>query len=371
MKRLLKYISFIIAGIVLSFSASVSAYAEEPYLSLDQYAFSLPDEIQNELNSNGITPESINSESISLTGVISYLVGKLYEYSAAPIRLLISVIGVIIAYSLLNTLSDSSKNLGKIFGIVSALSCSAMIITSASEVLALASTTIESGSVFLASFIPAFAGVMASSGKPTAAAALNIAVMGGAQFFVQLASKILLPSTMGMLAVSLTGCLNPEIKPDSLVCAAKKIIIWVLGLIMTVFVALLAVQSFVTVPADGIAIKTVKFTVSNTVPFVGGAISDALSVMQGGLSLIKSNFGVFGIIAGAALTLPSIISAFCYKLAFSVAAAVADMFNVQSVSSLLKCAESVASILLAATACFLLMAVIAVSLMIFVAGGSV
>ena len=43
MKRLLKYISFIIAGIVLSFSASVSAYAEEPYLSLDQYAFSLPD----------------------------------------------------------------------------------------------------------------------------------------------------------------------------------------------------------------------------------------------------------------------------------------------------------------------------------------
>lgn len=140
---------------------------------------------------------------------------------------------------------------------------------------------------------------------------------------------------------------------------------------MTVFVALLAMQSFITVPSDNVGIKAARFTVSNGVPFIGGAVSDSLSVMYGGIGIIRNNFGVFGIITGGVLILPSIISVLCYKLAFSLAASFSDLFGISQQTGLMKCAEGVSSIITAMLVSFLLMAVISISLMIFMAGGAV
>lgn len=133
---------------------------------------------------------------------------------------------------------------------------------------------------------------------------------------------------------------------------------------MTVFVALLAMQSFITVPSDNVGIKAARFTVSNGVPFIGGAVSDSLSVMYGGIGIIRNNFGVFGIITGGVLILPSIISVLCYKLAFSLAASFSDLFGISQLTGLMKCAEGVSSIITAMLVSFLLMAVISISLMI-------
>ena len=199
----------------------------------------------------------------------------------------------------------------------------------------------------------------------------NTVVMGGAQGYMQLASKILMPVSMSILGISLAGSVCGELKLETLAQAVKKTVIWILGLIMTVFVALLAMQSFITVPSDNVGIKAARFTVSNGVPFIGGAVSDSLSVMYGGIGIIRNNFGVFGIITGGVLILPSIISVLCYKLAFSLAASFSDLFGISQLTGLMKCAEVVSSIITAMLVSFLLMAVISISLMIFMAGGAV
>ena len=251
------------------------------------------------------------------------------------------------------------------------LACSTITVSAASDSLTAASKTLESGSVFLASFIPAFAGILATSGHVSSAAMFNTVVMGGAQGYMQLASKILMPVSMSILGISLAGSVCGELKLETLAQAVKKTVIWMLGLIMTVFVALLAMQSFITVPSDNVGIKAARFTVSNGVPFIGGAVSDSLSVMYGGIGIIRNNFGVFGIITGGVLILPSIISVLCYKLAFSLAASFSDLFGISQLTGLMKCAEGVSSIITAMLVSFLLMAVISISLMIFMAGGTV
>jgi hypothetical protein len=49
--------------------------------------------------------------------------------------------------------------------------------------------------------------------------------------------------------------------------------------------------------------KAVKFTVSGGVPFIGGAVGDALGVVNGSVAVLKSTTGAFGILAVAAVCL--------------------------------------------------------------------
>ena len=344
------------------------AYAEESVI-IDGYSADIPPELEKSLSDAGITPQSIDSEALSVDKVIKNVTGMLWESIKSPLKLLISLISVTLLCSIANVFADNtSGNLKTVFSLVSVLACSTITVTAASDSLTAASKTLESGSVFLASFIPAFAGILATSGHVSSAAMFNTVVMGGAQGYMQLASKILMPVSM---SISLAGSVCGELKLETLAQAVKKTVIWILGLIMTVFVALLAMQSFITVPSDNVGIKAARFTVSNGVPFIGGAVSDSLSVMYGGIGIIRNNFGVFGIITGGVLILPSIISVLCYKLAFSLAASFSDLFGISQLTGLMKCAEGVSSIITAMLVSFLLMAVISISLMIFMAGGAV
>lgn len=364
--------TFILLIVLLTAAAfPYKAYAEESVI-IDGYSADIPPELEKSLSDAGITPQSIDSEALSVDKVISNVTGMLWESIKSPLKLLISLISVTLLCSIANVFADNtSGNLKTVFSLVSVLACSTITVSAASDSLTAASKTLESGSVFLASFIPAFAGILATSGHVSSAAMFNTVVMGGAQGYMQLASKILMPVSMSILGISLAGSVCGELKLETLAQAVKKTVIWILGLIMTVFVALLAMQSFITVPSDNVGIKAARFTVSNGVPFIGGAVSDSLSVMYGGIGIIRNNFGVFGIITGGVLILPSIVSVLCYKLAFSLAASFSDLFGISQLTGLMKCAEGVSSIITAMLVSFLLMAVISISLMIFMAGGAV
>ncbi|MCH5323639.1 MAG: stage III sporulation protein AE [Eubacterium sp.] len=373
MIKIVKIFLPIIVGVLCFICSSVSAAAERPDFGLDEYDYNLPTEVADELEQNGITPESVSIEALSAENVVDYIIKLLIGSLQDPIKLTVSVFAVILLCGIANVLSESAgENMKNIFSLVSVLVGAAMLLTPISAAIAAVGDVVRGGSVFLEGFIPAFAGMMAMSGQVTTAAVINTVVMAGAQIYSLLAANLIVPAASCIMGITIAGSVNPELKLNTIAETAKKIIIWGLGLIMTVFVALLGLQSFITLPADGIAIKTARFTVANGVPFIGGTISEALSVMQGGINIIRNNFGSFGIIAGALLILPSIASTLCSKLALSVCAAASDMFGLTALTGLLKSAESIMSIILAVLVCFMLIAVISVSLMLFIGmGGAV
>ena len=131
----------------------------------------------------------------------------------------------------------------------------------------------------------------------------------------------------------------------------------------------MGMQSFITSSADSVAMKAAKFAVSNSVPIVGGAVSDALSTVKGSLALVKSSMGTFGIIAGVSLVMPALVSVICYKLALTIAAAISDMFGVSSLTSLLKSGESVITIIMSLLFCFMIMIIVSTALILAIGSG--
>jgi stage III sporulation protein AE len=66
--------------------------------------------------------------------------------------------------------------------------------------------------------------------------------------------------------------------------------------------------------------------------------------------------------------LPSLLSAVCFRIALSLAAAVVEIFGVKQLGSLLKSGENVLSIIIAMIVCFMLIMLVSTALMIKIGG---
>lgn len=96
---------------------------------------------------------------------------------------------------------------------------------------------------------------------------------------------------------------------------------------MTVFSAVLGITGSINSAADTVSVKTARFFLSNSIPIVGGAITDAVGTLAGSISVLRSGVGAFGICALLLLILPALLQMLLWKASLSVMSAAAELFG--------------------------------------------
>jgi stage III sporulation protein AE len=345
----------------------------------DELIAALPEAAQHFMQENYITPDNAGALSLSPMSVIRGMWDIFMLELNRPLRMLAALTGVILLCAVVETLRDSAdsgsgKGAGKasdVFGIVGVLAGAGLMIMYVSEIIVRAAATLHSGGVFLMTFVPVFAGVMAVAGQLTTASVFAASVITAGQVFTYITSIILTPLSSCILGVSAAGAITPDLKIDALAQTIQKVVVWVLGFIVVLFTGLLSLQSFISTSADTVAMRAAKFTVSNSVPFVGSAVSDALVAVRGSVNILRNSTGTFGIIAGLAIVVPTLVSVFAHKIALGIAAAISGVFGLTQLSGLLKSGESVMGIIFALLFCFTLIVTISVGLMLMIWNGGV
>lgn len=328
----------------------------------------VPPEASEILEGSGVTPEN-GAASLSFGGAMELIGGMVKDKLAEPVRLFAALCGVSLLCALSRSAADGAGgNMSGVFSAVGVLAGAGMTTAAISGALTDTLNVLSAASEFMLIFVPAFAGIIAAMGKVTAASAANTVILAAAQFFSQTAVNFLTPVCGTVMGLSVTGAVHPEMNTDKLGELIRKAAVWGLSLLMTVFMSVLSAQTFVTNSADNVLIRTAKFAVSSGVPIVGGTISDAVNTVHASLSLIHSSIGTYGIIAGAVILLPSLISVVCYRFALMAAEAVSDVFGIGELSSLYRACGAVMSIIMAVIVCFLLLNTI--SAVIMLAAGS-
>ncbi|MBQ9947760.1 MAG: stage III sporulation protein AE [Oscillospiraceae bacterium] len=374
MQRSISWLLTIILSAVVFFSAGITAHAEAPAeydYGRDRLAEAVPPEAAEALDEAEITPDNGGAASLSIEGVLSYLWGLVINNAAAPLRLFISLCGIILLCAISSAAADNgSERLSGLFSTVGVLAGAGMTVAALSDILDRTLELLSAASVFITAFIPVFAGILAVMGRSATASAVNTVTLAATQLFSQLAVNFLAPLSGAIMGLSIAGAVHPELNLSKLGEAIKKIVVWILGFLMTIFMSILSVQTAVTGSADSVLIKTAKFAVSSGVPIVGGTISDAVSTMHGSLSIIRSSVGTYGMTAAAVIILPTLVTVICYRAAVICAEVVSDIFGVKELSSLLKSCGAVMSIMMAVIVCFLLLNTIAVVIMLAIGSGT-
>ena len=70
-----------------------------------------------------------------------------------------------------------------------------------------------------------------------------------------------------------------------------------------VFLGIVSIQSISAANYDGISIRTAKYTIDKSIPYVGGMFSESLDSIVAYSSIIKNAVGVTGLIVTAAIVL--------------------------------------------------------------------
>ena len=328
----------------------------------------LPTEVQDELADSGVTPE-IGAGALSFGGVLARIWQELLDSASQPLRLLCALCGVVLLCALADSLGDGGGSLKGTFCALGALAGSGMTVAAMAQVLDGTLSLLSDAAAFMLVFIPAFAGIAAVLGHTASATAVNAAFLAATQLFSQLAVNFLAPLCGTIMGLSVAGTASPQLDLGRLAELVKKVVTWALGLMMTVFTSVLSVQTFVTNASDSTLIRTAKFMISSGVPVVGGTISDAVNTVQGGLVMMKSTVGTYGIVAAAVMALPMLLTVICYKLSLMCAAALADVFGQAPLAGLFRSCEAVMGLILAVISCFLLLNTIAAVILLAITGG--
>lgn len=328
---------------------NVGCFAESPG---DELYGALPPEARDALDDGGITPSG-GAESVGLREILARLTELITEHAGRPLKMFAALTALILLASLISGVNDAAGGSGAgVCRLVTSVSAAVIVSGYLADIIAAAQSAAGAAADFMLAYVPVIAGVTAAGGHTGSAALFSSVALTAIQLLARLTSAVIIPLTGCMLGITAAGGADPDLKLDRLGEGLKKLVVWGLGLMMTLFLGILSVQSLITASADNAALRTLKFTVSSTVPFVGSAVSEALSTVSGSIALMKSGIGGFGIAAGACVLAPSAVSAVCCRFFLFAAGVLSDLFGCAETGRMIKAGENVMSVVLAVLSCF-------------------
>lgn len=253
---------------------------------------SMPDIDLNELLSNAITG---NIDNVKLTRLFLGLLGKEILNSTTVIG---SIIVIIVIHGILKSICDGleNKSVAQITYYVQYILIVTLVMTSFADIINMVKESIQNLVGFINLLVPILITLMISTGSIASAGILEpiilfiITVIGN--FIVNIIIPIVLVST----ALSIISQISDRVQIDKLSKFFKSSVVWVLGVVLTLFVGITSLEGTLSSSVDGITAKTTKAAVSSFVPVVGKILGDAVDTVMGCSIILKNALGIVGVI---------------------------------------------------------------------------
>ena len=288
------------------------------------------------------------------------------EYMTAPLRIFISLCGIMILSAMLEIFHTTLNSGGgrNIFQIMISAVVATIVITPIVECIYECASTLINYSYFTATFIPVLAGLMTASGQPLTGSAFNILLFWICQMTSNIISQFFVPLLCAYLALAMISIICPDLQIQNVVNGVKTFILWGLSLTLTIFLGVLSLQSVVASSGDNLSIRTTKFMIGSLVPGVGGALSDLFVAAQGWIQIAKGSLGAFGVVVTLFTFLPILIKVALWYFSLNCASIVGNMLGTKQTAALMKNISSTLGIMLAVLMYQSMLVIISTTMMI-------
>ncbi len=295
----------------------------------------------------------------------SLFLGMVKEQVKSPLRVLLSLVGAVLLGALVKGIGSSlGGGVHQVFGVIMTAFVISLIIRPVMDCILSLQTVFADFSLFLAVYIPVFAGIMTTAGQPMTGALYNVMLFGACQGVSSLLQAAFVPVISCYLSLAIATEVVPQMGLRDIVSGFKKLITWGLGLTMTIFVGLLSLQSAIAGGGDNVAVKTTKFMLSSLIPGVGGSLSELFMAAQGCVQLVKSTVGAAGIAIAVLTFLPVLLRIALWQAVTAAGSIMGEMLGADAIARLLKSVGSALSVMLAITLYYAMLFIVSTSLMI-------
>lgn len=221
----------------------------------------------------------------------------------------------------------------------------------------LARKTVQNMSDFMLSLVPIMLTLLAGMGSIVGATVFQPVLVTATGLVGILVRNVVFPLIFASALLALVDKMMTGIGLNKLATFLKDGSAWLLGFLLTLFVGVTILNGTVATVADGVALRTGKFTAKAFIPVIGGMFSDAFETVAGASLILKNSIGVFGLVCVVVICLFPVLKMFAISLIYRGAAALFQPLGEEAVSDTLE--------LMAKYMYSIIGAVMAVSLMFF------
>ena len=311
------------------------------------------DEINNILVDNNISliPDFKSTVEDILTGsyFLDYngLLRLILDIIKSSIGTIIPTVVLIIAIAILGNITSSVSNdnreTNKIINIIINSMLLIIIIINVKSTIFLCNKCINNITTQMDIVFPILLTMLVSVGGVSSASIYNPTIALISTLISKVFVYFLYPVFIVSLVFTILNNINSSIKLKKLNNFVSSLFKWTVGIVFTIFSALLTIQGISAGNHDSISFKTAKFAVKSYIPLIGGYLSDGLDFVVVACVLVKNAVGVVGVLVLIFTIISPILQIVILKLSLQFMSGVIEGVGDGKVSSML---EDVSKILI-------------------------
>lgn len=300
-------------------------------------------EILPEYNPQDIVSDIAKGKmSFDIAGIFKRIMLFLFKEIYLNINILLKLTVLVILCSVLNNLQGAflNKGVGELAFYICYIVLVSILLVSFNSAVKTATELIDSMVNFMYASIPVLITLLVSSGNITSGGILQPLLITAVQVCATAIKNIFIPLIVLSTIISIVDNISEKIQVKRLSQLLKQVTTWSLGIVLTVFIAIISLQGSLGAVVDGVTSKTTKFAIGMFIPVAGKYLADAADTVIGCTLLIKNAVGVvimIGIVAMCLIPLIKMLAIIAlYKITCVLLEPIAE-------SRIIKCVSDVAS----------------------------
>ena len=224
---------------------------------------------------------------------------------------------------------------------------------------------------FSNSLIPLLMTLILTTGSIASAGILQPILLFIITFIGNFIIDVLIPILLISTALGIISKVSDRVQIERISKFFKSGIIWILGLVLTLFVSLISIEGSLSSSVDGITAKTAKAAVSSFIPVVGKILGDAVDAVIGCTLILKNAVGIVGVIVIIGICIMPIIKLLLLTITYKVASAVCEPIADEKIVKLLENMGDTFKILLGIMSAISVMLIIGVTLVMKISNSGI
>ena len=312
---------------------------------------------------------------LSFSKICDAVISLLFKEVKTVLSMCITIVVIGIICSLIKNLQSafSSDSISEI----AFYACYALMIIVLTRTfiisLDLAKDIITEISGFMSKLLPILVVMLGVAGGFTESATMDPIVLGTTIIIPKIYLNIILPLILITFVLQFTNNISTEPKIYNLCSLVKSAVLWIQGLILTVYIGLLTVRGITASTIDAVTLKTAKFTIDNFIPIVGKTFSDAITSVAGYSLIIKNAIGSVGLIVLILIIIYPIIKIFLSSIILKISSSLLEPIADKRITKAVFSAGDSLVLILSSVLCVSLMFFVLIAMMVsagkFVIGG--
>ena len=176
---------------------------------------------------------------------------------------------------------------------------------------------------FMQATLPVMYALLLAMGNISSTAIFKPIVLGSLVFLASVIQNLVLILFFLSIILKLFNNISQQFKLAKLASLLEFGGKLSIGIVMTVFIGIMTVQGIAGGVADGIALRTAKYSV-DLIPVVGKFFKDAVELVVSSGLLLKSALGIVSLLAIVIITLLPIVKIIAMMFAFRISAALVE-----------------------------------------------